>query len=104
MTRSGVVAASNPGFLRNADIFSPRPGAVVRGVGKGPGGSSCPGQCHLSRGEAMPGAKRGKSVTNAPPGSARRVVPSLSRLGQNCPVQLISEGNPSRMTRGIPEP
>ena len=23
MTRSGVVAASNPGFLRNADIFSP---------------------------------------------------------------------------------
>ena len=34
MTRSGVVAASNPGFLRNADIFSPRPGAVVRGCGE----------------------------------------------------------------------
>ena len=32
MTRSGAVAASNPGFLRKADIFSPpRPGAVVRG-------------------------------------------------------------------------
>ena len=34
MTRSGAVAASNPGFLRNADIFSPRPGAVVRGCGE----------------------------------------------------------------------
>lgn len=34
MTRSGVVAASNPGFLRNADIFSPRTGAVARGCGE----------------------------------------------------------------------
>lgn len=104
MTWSGVVAASNPGFLRNADIFSPRTGAVARGAGKRSGRSSCPGQCHLSRGKAMPGAKREESSANANPGSARRVMPSLSPLGQNYPAQFIPDGKPSRMTRGIPEP
>lgn len=104
MTRSGVVVASNPGFLRDADIFSPRPGAVVRGCGERAWRELLPGSMPLSLGAAMPGAKRGKSGTNAHPGSARRVAPSLSPPGQNCPVQFIPGGKPSRMTSGIPEP
>jgi len=52
MTRSGAVAASNPGFLWNADIFSPSYRCGGPGVwGKGPAGA-------LARGKAMPGAKR----------------------------------------------